>query len=203
MVEQFKQWGLPVIASPLMGFHPLGLVAGPHPGAMLRGQGEAANSAKPALNIPAPAAGGPHHQLTFAYRGLPVDSFSYHLTGGGTTPISGGTMDVTTTGTLSATDSNLPLSVTFNNTNVSIGGTATPVASLTIPVAVRGPMDNPVIRVDSSALQNALLDAGKKEAVNRLQGEASKQLGIEAGEDGDSLEDTAKNVLGGLMKRQK
>jgi hypothetical protein len=148
------------------------------------------------------AAGGSDNQITFAYRGLPVDSFSEHLTVGGTTPISGGTMDVTTSGTLSATDSNLPLSVTFKNTNVSIGGTATPVASLTIPVAVRGPMDNPMIRVDSSALQNALLDAGKKEAVSRLQGEAAKQLGIEAGEDGENLEDTAKSLLGGFMKKQ-
>lgn len=148
------------------------------------------------------AAGGTENQVTFAYRGLSVDSFAKHLTVGGTTPISGGTMDVTTSGTLSATDSNLPLSVTFHDTSVSIGGVATPVSSLTIPVAVRGPMDNPMIRVDSSALQSALLDAGKKEAVNRLQGEAAKQLGIEAGEDGDSLEDTAKNILGGLLKKQ-
>jgi hypothetical protein len=63
-------------------------------------------------------------------------------------------------------------------------------------------MDNPMIRVDSSALQNALLDAGKKEAVSRLQGEAAKQLGIEAGEDGENLEDTAKSLLGGFMKKQ-
>ncbi len=144
------------------------------------------------------AAGGTDNQITFAYRGLPVDSFAKHLTVGGTTPISGGTMDVATSGTLSATDSNLPLSVTFHDTNISIGGTATPVASLTIPVAVRGPMDNPMIRVDSSALQNALLDAGKKEAINQ----AAKQLGIEAGEDGENLEDTAKNILGGFLKKQ-
>jgi uncharacterized protein (TIGR03546 family) len=148
------------------------------------------------------ATGGVDNQITFAYRGLPVDSFAEHLTVGGTTPISGGTMDVSTSGTLSATDSNLPLSVTFNNTNISIGGAPTPVTSLTIPVAVRGPMDNPVIRVDSSTLQSALLDAGKKEAVNRLQGEAAKQLGIEAGEGGENLEDTAKSLLGGFLKKQ-
>ncbi|RKX36047.1 MAG: hypothetical protein DRP71_01750 [Verrucomicrobia bacterium] len=148
------------------------------------------------------AAGGTDNQITFAYRGLPVDSFAEHLTVGGTTPISGGTMDVTTSGTLSATDSNLPLSVTFNNTNVIIGGTATPVSALTIPVAVRGPMDNPMIRVDSAALQNALLAAGKQEAVNRLQSEAAKQLGVDAGEGGENLEDTAKSLLGGFLKKQ-
>lgn len=148
------------------------------------------------------AAGGTGNQLEFAYRNLPVDALAQHLTVGGTTPVSGGTVDIEMSGILSATDSDLPVSLTLNNTEVTVAGSVVPVSSLTIPVAVRGPMDNPMIKADTSALQNALLDAGKKEAVNRLQGEAAKQLGIEAGETDGSLEDTASKLLGGFLKKQ-
>jgi len=144
------------------------------------------------------AAGGGENQLTFAYRGLSVDSLAGHLTVGGTAPLSGGTMDVSVSGRLSPTDSNLPFSVTLKKTNLSLGGSAIPVSSLTIPFAVRGPMDNPVIRVDSADLQKALLAAGQKEAVRRLRSE----LGVDAGGDGESLEDAAKGLLGGLLKKK-
>ena len=63
-------------------------------------------------------------------------------------------------------------------------------------------MYNPMIKADTSALQSALLDAGKKEAVSRLQGEAAKQLGIEVDESDGSLEDTASKLLGGFLKKQ-
>lgn len=148
------------------------------------------------------AAGGTGNQLDMAYRNLAVDAFAKHLTVAGTTPVSGGTMDVEMSGVLSATDSNLPLSLNLKNTNLAVGGAIVPVSSLTIPVTIRGPMDNPMIKADTSALQNALLEAGKKEAVNRLQGEAAKQLGIEAGESDGSLEDTASQLLGGFLKKQ-
>lgn len=148
------------------------------------------------------AAGGTGNQLEFIYRNLPVDALAQHLTVGGTTPVSGGTMDIAMSGVLSDTDSNLPVSLTLNDTNLSVGGSVVPVSSLTIPVAVRGPMDNPMIKADTSALQSALLDAGKKEAVNRLQGEAAKQLGIESEESDGTLEDTAGKLLGGFLKKQ-
>ncbi len=147
-------------------------------------------------------AGGAGNKLVFAYRNLPVDTLAQHLTVGGTAPVSGGTMDVEMSGILSATDSDLPVSLTLKNTRLNLGGSTIPVSSLTIPVAVRGPMDNPMIKADTSALQSALLDAGKKEAVNRLQSEAVKQLGIEAGESDGSLEDTADKLLRGFLKKQ-
>ena len=148
------------------------------------------------------AAGGSENHLDLAYRGLPVDSIVGQLKVDGSAPVSGGTMDVATSGTLSSIDSNLPLSVTLKDTSLNIGGTLTPVASLTIPVEVRGPMDNPSVRVDSSAMQKALLGAGQKEAARRLQEEAAKRLGVETGKEGEGLEDTAKDLLGGFLKKK-
>jgi hypothetical protein len=112
-------------------------------------------------------------------------------------------MDVTTSGTLSSTDSNLSLSVTLKNTNISIGGTATQVSSLTIPVAVRGSINNPVFSVDSSVLQKGLLNAGKDKTVRRLEEEAPKKLGLDTEKEGGNLMDKAKGIFGGFLKKKK
>jgi hypothetical protein len=112
-------------------------------------------------------------------------------------------MDVSVKGLVSSIDSNLPLNVTLYDTNLSIAGSApTKIPKLTVPIAVRGPIDNPAIKVDQAGLQNALVSVGKHELSRRVGGELQKQLGTTTaeGEQPANLEDTAKKALDGFLK---
>lgn len=145
----------------------------------------------------------PGANLDLVLKGIEVDSVVSQLSNEGGALVSGGTMDVSVKGLVSAIDSNLPLKVTLHNTNLSIGGSKpTKIPELTVPIAVRGPIDNPAIKVEQSGLKTALVSAGKQELSNRLGGELQKQLGGETkeGEEPAKLEDTAKSVLDGFLK---
>ena len=60
---------------------------------------------------------------------------------------------------------------------------------------------NPSVKIDSKAMTNAIASAGKKELLNK----AAEKLGIDPSDTGDSdkLEDTAKKLLGGFLKKKK
>lgn len=127
------------------------------------------------LELGAVCAGGGTSTVDFAYRGLPVDRIADDLSVGGSKPISGGTMDVTLKGSLrtaGGTYIDLPLQVTLHNTTIAVGGQSAPVERLVIPLGLRGPIDNPRIRIDDSKLAEALVAAGAGVLANELRDQA-------------------------------
>lgn len=146
------------------------------------------------------AAGRADNLVDIALQGLSVDSFASKLKSSGQAPISGGTMNLAITGKLSAIDSDLKISPTFNGSTISIGGSQIPADNLSLPLFLRGPIDNPSIKLDSKAMTNAITKAGKKELLNR----AAEKLGISSSgtDEEEKLEDKAKKLLGGFLKNK-
>ncbi|MBL4576788.1 MAG: hypothetical protein JKY51_11970 [Opitutaceae bacterium] len=141
-----------------------------------------------------------HIQLT--YKNQSLDALAQQLKKDGKSlPFKGGTVDIFIDGTLSSTDSNLPVTLTLHNTTFSLGGRDTKIAELAIPVTIHGPIDNPSIKVDSSQFKNLFLSAGKAELSNRLSDELQKQLGGESKE-GQDGKDAVSNLLGGFLKKK-
>jgi len=132
------------------------------------------------LALGAVSAGGGDNAVRFAYRGLPVDRIADSLDVSGTKPISGGTMDVTLEGTIRTRGGayiDMPLQVTLHNTTIAISGAGSaPVDELTIPLGLRGPIDNPRIRIDDSKLADALVAAGAGVLANKVRGRADELI---------------------------
>jgi len=147
------------------------------------------------------AAGRADNLVELELKGLSVDDFASKLKSGGQAPISGGSMNLAITGKLSSIDSDLKISPTFKGSTISIGGSQVSADNLSIPLFLRGPIDNPSVKIDSKAMTNAIASAGKKELLNK----AAEKLGIDPSDtgDGDKLEDTAKKLLGGFLNKKK
>lgn len=165
-------------------------------------------------------------QLT--YLNLPVEAISKSLTVGGNTPITGGTMDIDLRGQWSSAGTNaqegsggvgyldLPMNVTLRNTTLSLPKLgSSPIDAMTLPLGLRGPIDNPRIAIDSKALADALAKAGADamanklraeaegkldEATSKLKGKLDEKLGEKLGESiNDALGEKASDVLGNLL----
>ncbi len=172
----------------------------------------------------APALGGAgRNVLAFHFKGIPAERVVGQLAS--TEPqLSGGTVDLEASGSWTAGAPiaiDLPLSITLRDTQLSIGGSGpTPIKRLVFPVAVRGPLDNPAVRVDERALADALVAAGADELAGRVRGEAQEKvdealkkatdqvgekLGGEAAKKlpadaGESLKKGLDDILGGKKK---
>lgn len=121
--------------------------------------------------------------LHVAYRGLPADVVGAALAVGGQAPIQGGTIDAELTGgwhrgRVGYID--LPLSVTLHDTTLSVPGVAgagsAKVDRFTLPIGLRGPIDNPRIFVDDDLLADALVQAGAGKLVEKGREEAEKAI---------------------------
>ena len=120
---------------------------------------------------------GAENQLSFSYRGLATDAVAKHLTVSGRQPVSGGTMDLAFDGRWSRDGIDFPLNVTLHNATLEFAGAApTKVDELVLPIALRGPIDNPRIRIDAQLLADALVKAGAGELARRVQGEVDERL---------------------------
>jgi len=116
------------------------------------------------------------------FRQLAVDSVFKNLRTGGSPPLRGGTLDLRCKGSLSSGKGgmtvDLPLQVAFKDTTFALAGAKeTKVASLLLPIGLRGPVTSPSVALDDKVLQDALLAAGQKELANFVQGQAGKLLG--------------------------
>jgi hypothetical protein len=120
--------------------------------------------------------------LDFAFKGLPVDAVFSQFKLSGAAPVHGGTIDLASKGSFTqapgaAAMIDLPLEVTLLKTTFELGGKATPVDSLLLPVGVHGALASPAIALDDKALSAALVKAGKQELANFVNGQAGKLLG--------------------------
>jgi hypothetical protein len=64
-----------------------------------------------------------------------------------------------------------------NTTWALAGAKETKVESLLLPIGLRGPLTRPSVGLDDKVLQQALLNAGKQELANFVQGQAGALLG--------------------------
>jgi len=147
------------------------------------------------------AAGRADNHIELLMSGISVDEMASKIKSDGSSPISGGTMTLNIAGKLSSIDSDLKISPSFSGSSLSIGSTTLPADNLSIPLFLRGPIDNPRVKIDSKALTNAVAEAGKKELLNR----AAEKLGIDssATQESDKLEEAAKKLLGGFLNKKK
>ena len=116
------------------------------------------------------------------FRQLAVDNVFKNLRTGGSPPLRGGTLDLRCKGSLSSGKGgmtvDLPLQVALKDTTFALAGAKeTKVASLLLPIGLRGPVTSPSVALDDKVLQDALLAAGQKELANFVQGQAGKLLG--------------------------
>lgn len=146
---------------------------------------------------------GGTNSFNLHYLGLPVDDVARDLVVNGSQPISGGTIDLKLGGEMTFGANVLidfPVQITLHDTTIAIAGMKPePIKEFVLPVALRGPIDNPRVQVDDAQLKDALVQAGmsklKEELGNKAQEEISKQLGEGAGEEG-------KKLLDGLFNRK-
>ncbi len=150
----------------------------------------------------------PAARLQFVMTGLAVDEMVKQLKRDGPPPVSGGTLEISADGTLSGVDSDLPLLLTLRDTTLSVGGgRSAALRELKVPVAVRGPIDNPLVRVDGRALQDALVSVGRDELTRRLGDQLQRRVGGEPPAGGepkrdDAVRDAAGGLLDGLLKKR-
>lgn len=140
------------------------------------------------------ASGTGSNDLKMSLRDYPVDAFASKLKSSGEPPLAGGTMDIDLGGTIGVAASDLLAQVSFDGSTARIGGNPVSLDGVTLPLAIRGPIDSPGVKLESDALEKILLSAGKK----KLMDEAAKELGIDA-ESGAKPAD----MLRGLFDRKK
>jgi uncharacterized protein (TIGR03546 family) len=154
----------------------------------------------------APAA----NRVLFRLTGFPVDRIAGSLEVDGTPPLSGGTLDLVLDGNWSAGRVgwlDLPLTVALHDTTLQLGGKAQAVKAFTLPLGLRGPIDDPRISIDDDQLVQSLKAAGAAELSRRvdekqdeLKSEAEQKVQDKLDEAIDEkLGDKAKDALGGLL----
>ncbi|MBK1875697.1 hypothetical protein [Pelagicoccus mobilis] len=140
------------------------------------------------------ASGTGSNELQMLLKDLEVDPLAAKIKSDGEPPISGGTVDIDLSGAIGSAANDLVAQVTFDGTKARIGGNPVDLDGLTLPVAIKGPLDSPGIKLDSKALEKILVSTGKK----KLLDEATKKFGLE----GDEA-DAAGQLLEGLFKKKK
>lgn len=139
----------------------------------------------------AAASGTGSNDIKLLYSKLEVDPLAAKIKSDGEPPVSGGTMDIDLSGVIGTMANDLVAQVTFDGTTARIGGNPVSLDGVTLPLAIRGPLDRPAVKLESKALENILVSAGKK----KLLDEASKKLGVEG--------DDAGQLIEGLFKKKK
>ncbi len=152
--------------------------------------------------------------VNLAVQGIPADLIGSQLIAiGGQPPISGGTMDVAINANLTDLGNiDVPLGVTLRDTTLSIAGAGqAKVSQFTLPIGLKGELDNPRIVIDGDALAQSLMQAGAAELANRVKGEAGKVVdkaledvkGKVGDQIGDKLGGEAGKALDGLFGGKK
>jgi uncharacterized protein (TIGR03546 family) len=145
------------------------------------------------------AAGKDENLLNFAYKGIATSSLAETIQAEGKPLLEGGLIDLTITGDLNAVDSDLVARAKFKDVKLLIAGSQTNLDGMEMPIEIRGPIDSPRIKVDADFLKDALKNAGKQKMLE----EASKELGVDLGDDTSSegLKKAAGDLLGGFLKK--
>lgn len=122
------------------------------------------------LNVDLTMAGasraGGDSRLVFHYKDLPVEQVTQGLSFKGSSPVEGGTMNLSMDGTLGSGASpqlDMPLEVALRDTTLRIGGRERPIERFNLSLGLRGPIDNPAVTLDERQLARDLAEAGAAE----------------------------------------
>jgi uncharacterized protein (TIGR03546 family) len=135
------------------------------------------------LSLVGPSQAAQGAGVELALKGLPVDAVFAQFKLGGAPPVHGGTIDLSTKGSLvthsdQETTCDLPLAVTLRNATFAFAGAKeTKVDQLLLPIAVSGPVTRPSVGLQDKALADALTAAGKAELASFVNAQAGKLLG--------------------------
>lgn len=121
-------------------------------------------------------------RLSLKYLGMQTDAVAAHLVLiKGEKPVQGGTMDIALDSALSRQAGwsiEAPLNVTLHDTRITLPGVGSENVKLfSLPIGLRGPIDNPRVLVDGKKLANALAAAGATELAAKARGGAEKAIG--------------------------
>ena len=122
------------------------------------------------------------HEITFFYKGLPLDEVLSGIKMVGSPPIQGGTIDISTNGNWKNREGgmyvHMPVTVMLKGATVSIPKLGqTQLDSLGLPINILGPLDNPRVKVDTQVFSSFLLEAGKSVLQKKITSEIQKQIG--------------------------
>ena len=141
---------------------------------------------------------------TFAFemRDMSVDALAGNLRVNGERPIEGGTLDLVLTGSFDRGRAgwiDAPLVANLHDSTLRVPGfEPTTVENFELPIALRGPLDGPAIRVDDDELVSALVAAGKDELARRVRAELDQRVDELKGELNDRLGDEMTELEGRL-----
>jgi uncharacterized protein (TIGR03546 family) len=130
------------------------------------------------VEMPALARGSEgENAIRFTYRGLSADVVGRQLAFGDVQALQGGTIDLTCDGRWRAGIIDFPLRALVRDSRITIPNVgSTQVTQLLLPIAARGPLDNPRVTLDDDDLADALVDAGRAELAGRVRAEADEAL---------------------------
>jgi hypothetical protein len=151
------------------------------------------------------------NRLKFVLKGVSAESLSGSLEVDGKPVLSDGTIDVSLDGRWAGGEVgqlDLPLDVTLHGVTVRTPMGGRTLDELTLPFALRGPMDNPQITFDGVALHEAVMagaaaqldaavNAKTAEAREALEDKANEQLKAAQGNLGDGIGDALGGLFGG------
>ena len=162
----------------------------------------ASKSGRLLANVAVPSGADP--QLELSMKALSIDDLVAQLKASSKPALQGGTLDFAASGVISGHDSNLPITFTLHDTHLALGGSKpTALNQLAVAGTVRGPINNPAIKIDAGAMKDALVESGKQELSNQLQSELQKKLGKpndEGSGKSDDLKKAAGKLLDGFLK---
>jgi len=146
------------------------------------------------------AAGRAENKLDFSYTGLPSAALSNTVKAEGQRLLNGGALDISARGDLNSVDSDLIVGVRFHGVTLNVAGSEVSLDGMELPLAIRGPIDRPQIKLEADFLSGALKNAGKQ----RLLEEASEELGVDLGDvsSEEDLKKKAGDLLQGFLKKK-
>ncbi|MEQ8316302.1 MAG: hypothetical protein RIE77_10535 [Phycisphaerales bacterium] len=151
------------------------------------------------------ARGGGNSTLLLARRGIPADSVSAALRAGGDQPLlAGGTVDAVIEGAFRPDWISLPLNVLVRGSTITLPGAGSAqVDELRLPIGVTGPLDAPVLDIDTQAWSDALVQAGATQLANELRGEVQEEIDRAREKVEEKIGDEVRDRLGGLLPGRK
>jgi len=134
------------------------------------------------LFLGGPSGGDGRYEITFFYKGLPVEEVLSGIKMGGTPPLQGGTIDISADGNWKSQEAEmyvqLPVTVLVKGATVAIPKLGqTQLDSLILPINIFGPLDNPRVKVDTQAFSNFLREAANSVLQKKITSEIQKQIG--------------------------
>lgn len=110
-------------------------------------------------------------RLKLTLKDLPAAAIGQSLSIGGNKPLRGGRLTLTTDGDWRAGRVNLPFTVSARNLEMQLGGSAKTLDRFDLSLALVGPMDNPGVKLDEKAIQQALIQAGAGKLIEKALGD--------------------------------